>query len=96
MCSEFRQVERLGLPSLTVSHNGQWNIFATLCGEYMFNAITITHAQGRYVVGANYFFKNWSVSFSVQKASEGVDVAKKNTYFQRLVFRCSCKIFAAA
>ena len=87
------------LPALGGSTDGQWNIFATLYGNYVFNDITIDgntfkdshslelrHAQGRYVVGANYFFQNWTVSFSVQESTASFENSKENTFFSTIGF----------
>lgn len=88
-----------GLASLSGTEKGQWNIFATLYGNYVFNDITIDgntfenshsveliHSQGRYVIGANYFFQNWSVSFSVQESTDSFEDSQEDTFFSTVSF----------
>lgn len=87
------------LPALAGSNSGDWNVFATLYGTYVFNDITIdgntfkdshsvelTHPQGRYVVGVNYFFRNWSLSLSVQESTASFENSEENTFFSTLGF----------
>lgn len=88
-----------GLPALAGSLPGEWNLFATLYGSYVFNDITIEgntfkeshgvtlkHLQGRYLIGGNYTFDGWTFSGSIQESTDGFEESDESTLFATFGF----------
>ena len=84
------------IPSLMLNP-GDWGVFFTLYGNYVFNDITIegnthkdshgvplTHEQLRYVIAGYYQLKNYGLSASIQQSSEQFKDADENTVFLTL------------
>lgn len=87
------------LPALAGSQPGDWNLFATLYGNYVFNDITIegnsfkdshgvhlVNAQAQYVVGGSYRFSNWLFSGAIKENSHEFDESGESTMFGSFSF----------
>jgi len=84
------------IPSFTLTP-GDWNIFFTIYGNYVFNDITIEgntrkdshgvpliNEQFRYVAGGYYQFKRYGFSASIQQSSEQFEGVDEDTLFLTL------------
>ncbi len=84
------------IPSLMLNP-GNWGVFFTLYGNYVFNDITVegnthkdshgvplTHEQLRYVIAGYYQLKNYGLSASIQQSSDQFEDADENTVFLTL------------
>ena len=87
------------LPALAGSQSGDWNVFATLYANYVFNDITIegntfkdshgvhlVNEQALYVVGGSYRFSNWMFSGSVKENSHEFEESGESTMFGSFSF----------
>lgn len=87
------------LPSLAGSQYGDWNLFATFYGNYVFNDITIqgntfkdshgvhlVNPQAQYVLGGNYRFTNWVFSGAIKENSHEFEESGESTMFGSFSF----------
>lgn len=78
---------------------GDWGVFATLYGSYVFNDITIEgntfedshgvpliHAQGRYVFGGYYQINQFGIASSIQESTDMFENSEENTLYMTLSF----------
>lgn len=87
------------LPSLAGSQPGDWNLFATLYANYVFNDITIegntfkdshgvhlVNTQAQYVLGGSYRFSNWTFSGAIKENTHEFDESGESTMFGSFSF----------
>ncbi|MCP5208583.1 MAG: lipid A deacylase LpxR family protein [Hahellaceae bacterium] len=78
---------------------GDWGVFATLYGSYVFNDITIEgntfndshgvpliHVQGRYVIGGYYQINQFGFATSIQESTDMFKNSDENTLYMTLSF----------
>lgn len=87
------------LPLLAGSQSGDWNLFATLYANYVFNDITVegntfkdshgvhlVNTQAQYVLGGSYRFSNWMFSGAIKENTHEFEESGESTMFGSFSF----------